>query len=146
MHLKLQRKINIETESQYPVSYYFSKITNATFEEVLTRVADELKKEGFGILTEIDVRETLKKKLDVNFRKYKILGACNPPFAYEALQAENKIGVLLPCNIIVQELTDGKVEVAAIDPVQSMQVVGNPTLKVVAEQVQAKLRNVISNI
>ncbi len=128
------------------MSYYFSKITDASFEEVLTKVADELKKEGFGILTEIDVRETLKKKLDVNFQKYKILGACNPPFAYEALQVENKIGILLPCNVIVQELPDGKVEVAAIDPVQSMQVVGNPTLRVVAEQVQAKLRNVISNI
>jgi uncharacterized protein (DUF302 family) len=128
------------------MSYYFSKMTDASFEEVLTKVADELKKEGFGILTEIDVRETLKKKLDVNFQKYKILGACNPPFAYEALQAENKIGVLLPCNVIVQELPDGKVEVAAIDPVQSMQAVGNPTLAVVAEQVQAKLRNVIGNI
>jgi uncharacterized protein (DUF302 family) len=128
------------------MSYYFSKIANVSFEEVLTKVADELKKEGFGILTEIDVRETLKKKLDVNFQKYKILGACNPPFAYEALQAENKIGVLLPCNVIVQELPDGKVEVAAIDPVQSMQVVGNPRLKVVAEQVQAKLRTVINNI
>jgi uncharacterized protein (DUF302 family) len=128
------------------MSYYFSKIANASFEEVLTKVADELKKEGFGILTEIDVRDTLKKKLDVNFQKYKILGACNPPFAYEALQTENKIGILLPCNVIVQELPDGNVEVAAIDPVQSMQVVGNPALKVVAEQVQAKLRNVISNI
>jgi uncharacterized protein (DUF302 family) len=128
------------------MSYYFSKITDASFEEVLTKVADELKKEGFGILTEIDVRETLKKKLDVNFRKYKILGACNPPFAYEALQVENKIGVLLPCNVVVQELPDGKVEVAAIDPVQSMQAVGNPTLKVVAEKVQVKLRNVINNI
>ena len=128
------------------MSYYFSKITDASFEEVLTKVADELKKEGFGILTEIDVRETLKNKLDINFQKYKILGACNPPFAYEALQAENKIGVLLPCNVIVQELPDGKVEVAAIDPVQSMQVVGNQTLKVVAERVQAKLRNVINNM
>lgn len=128
------------------MSYYFSKITDASFEEVLTKVADELKKEGFGILTEIDVRETLKKKLDVNFRKYKILGACNPPFAYEALLVENKIGVLLPCNVVVQELPNGKVEVAAIDPVQSMQVVGNPTLKAVAEKVQIKLRNVISTI
>ena len=128
------------------MSYYFSKITDDSFEEVLTKVAGELKKEGFGILTEIDVRETLKKKLDVNFQKYKILGACNPPFAYEALQVENKIGVLLPCNVIVQELPDGKVEVAAIDPVQSMQGVGNPKLKVVAEQVQAKLRNVINNM
>ncbi len=128
------------------MSYYFSKITDASFEEVLTKVADELKKEGFGILTEIDVMETLKKKLDVNFQKYKILGACNPPFAYKALQMENKIGMLLPCNVIVQELPDGKVEVAAIDPVQSMQVVGNPALKAVAEQVQGKLRNVINNI
>jgi uncharacterized protein (DUF302 family) len=128
------------------MSYYFSKITDASFEEVLTKVADELTKEGFGILTEIDVRETLRKKLDVNFQKYKILGACNPPFAYEALQTENKIGMLLPCNVVVQELPDGKVEVAAIDPVQSMQVVGNPTLKVVAEKVQAKLRNVINNM
>ncbi|MDP3444234.1 MAG: DUF302 domain-containing protein [Ignavibacteria bacterium] len=128
------------------MSYYFSKITNASFEEALSRVADELKKEGFGILTEIDVKETLKKKLDITFQKYKILGACNPPFAYEALQTENKIGMLLPCNVIVQELPDGNVEVAAIDAVQSMQVVGNPTLKVVAEKVQAKLRNVISNM
>jgi uncharacterized protein (DUF302 family) len=128
------------------MSYYFSKITSTSFEEVLTKVADELRKEGFGILTEIDVRETLKKKLDVDFQKYKILGACNPPFAYEALQAENKIGMLLPCNVIVQELPDGKVEVAAIDPVQSMQGVGNPMLQVVAERVQAKLRNVINNI
>lgn len=128
------------------MSYYFSKTTDASFEEVLTKVGEELKKEGFGILTEIDVRETLKKKLDVNFQKYKILGACNPPFAYEALQAENKIGMLLPCNVIVQELPDGKVEVAAIDPVQSMQVVGNSALAKVAEEVQAKLRKVINNI
>ncbi len=128
------------------MNYYFSRITDASFEEALTKVADELKKEGFGILTEIDVSETLKKKLDVNFQKYKILGACNPTFAYEALQAENKIGVLLPCNVIVQELTDGKVEVAAIDPVQSMQIVGNSILKAVAEQVRTKLRDVISHV
>lgn len=128
------------------MSYYFSKTTDASFEETLTKVGEELKKEGFGILTEIDVRETLKQKLDVNFQKYKILGACNPPFAYEALQAENKIGMLLPCNVIVQELPDGKIEVAAIDPVQSMQVVGNSALANVAEEVQAKLRKVINNI
>ncbi len=128
------------------MSYYFSKITDVSYEEVLKKVSDELKKEGFGILTEIDVRETLKKKLDVNFQKYKILGVCNPPFAYEALKVENKIGMLLPCNVIVQVLPDGKTEAAAIDPVQSMQVVGNPALKVVAEQVQAKLRKVINNL
>lgn len=128
------------------MNYYFSKITDSSFEEVLVKVANELKKEGFGILTEIDVRETLKKKLDVKFQKYKILGACNPPFAYEALQAENKIGVLLPCNVIVQELPDGNVEVAAIDPVQSMQIVGNPTLKAVAEQIRTKLRDVMNRV
>ena len=128
------------------MNYYFSKITDSSFEEVVVKVANELKKEGFGILTEIDVRETLKKKLDVKFQKYKILGACNPPFAYEALQAENKIGVLLPCNVIVQELPDGKVEVAAIDPVQSMQIVGNPTLKAVAEQIRTKLRDVMNRV
>ena len=128
------------------MSYYFSKTIDTSFEEALTKVTDELKKEGFGILTEIDVRETLKKKLDINFQKYKILGACNPPFAYKALQAENKIGMLLPCNVVVQELPDGKVEVAAIDPVQSMQVVENPALKIVADQIQAKLRSVINNI
>lgn len=87
----------------------------------------------------------MKKKLDVDFYNYTILGACNPPFAYEALQVENKIGLLLPCNIIVQELPDGKVEVSAIDPMQSMQAVGNPSLKIIAEQIQAKLRNVINN-
>ena len=128
------------------MNYYFSKITDSSFEEVVVKVANELKKEGFGILTEIDVRETLKKKLDVKFQKYKILGACNPPFAYEALQAENKIGVLLPCNVIVQELPDGNVEVAAIDPVQSMQIVGNPTLKAVAEQIRTKLRDVMNRV
>ncbi len=128
------------------MSYYFSKSTDASFEETLTKVTDELKNEGFGILTEIDVKDTLKKKLDVNFQKYKILGACNPPFAYKALQTENKIGMLLPCNVIVQELPDGNVEVAAIDPVQSMQVVENPALKIIADQIQAKLRSVISNI
>ena len=128
------------------MSYYFSKSTDASFEETLTKVTDELKNEGFGILTEIDVKDTLKKKLDVNFQKYKILGACNPPFAYKALQTENKIGMLLPCNVIVQELPDGNVEVAAIDPVQSMQVVENPALKIIVDQIQAKLRSVISNI
>lgn len=128
------------------MSYYFSKTTDASFEDILTKVADELKKEGFGILTEIDVRETLKKKLDVNFQKYKIIGACNPQFAYKALQTENKIGTMLPCNIVVQELPYGKVEVAAVNPVQSMQAVGNQTLADIAKQVQTKLHNVINNV
>jgi uncharacterized protein (DUF302 family) len=128
------------------MSYYVSKKTAMTFEEALGRVATELKKEGFGILTEIDVQETLKKKLNVDFRRYKILGACNPPFAYQALQAEDKIGLMLPCNVIVQEQTEGAVEVSAIDPIASMQAVKNPALENVAKQVQAKLKKVIESL
>jgi uncharacterized protein (DUF302 family) len=123
--------------------YYFSKTLNTSFDAAIARVTDELKKEGFGILTEIDVKETLKKKLDVDFRKYRILGACNPPFAYQALQAEDKIGTMLPCNVIVQELEGGQVEVAAIDPVASMAAVPNLYLGDVAKQVRAKLKKVI---
>lgn len=128
------------------MSYYFSKKFHGTFDEAVAAVTDELKKEGFGILTEIDVKETLKKKLNVDFRRYKILGACNPPFAYQALQAEDKIGVMLPCNVIVQELAENEIEVSAIDPISSMQAVQNPQLEPVAKQVQAKLRNVIDNL
>jgi len=109
-------------------------------------VTEELKKEGFGILTEIDVKETLKKKLNVDFKKYRILGACNPPFAYQALQAEDKIGTMLPCNVVVQELAEGKVEVAAIDPAASMQAIENPKLRDIAEQVRIKIRKVIDNL
>ncbi len=123
--------------------YYFSKTLHTSFDAAVARVTDELKKEGFGILTEIDVKETLKKKLDVDFRKYRILGACNPPFAYQALQAEDKIGTMLPCNVIVQELEGGQVEVAAIDPIASMAAVQNPYLGDVAKQIQAKLKKVI---
>ena len=104
-----------------------------------------LRKEGFGVLTEIDVQETLKKKLNADFRRYKILGACNPPFAYQALQAEDKIGTMLPCNVIVQE-SDGGVEVAAVDPIASMAAVKNPKLAAVADQVQAKLKKVIETL
>ncbi len=128
------------------MSYYFSKILDTSFEEAVTRVTDGLKKEGFGILTQIDVRETLKKKLDVDFKKYKILGACNPPFAYKALQAEDKIGTMLPCNVIVQETADGQVEVAAVDPAASMQAVENPALKEIAAEIQNRLKKVISGL
>ena len=128
------------------MSYYFNKILKVSFDEAVAIVKDELKKEGFGILTEIDVQETLKKKLNVDFRKYKILGACNPPFAYQALQAEDKIGTMLPCNVVVQELAQGNVEVAAIDPIASMQAIRNPKLQGVAEQVQAKLKKVIESL
>lgn len=128
------------------MAYYFSKILKASFDEAILKVTDELKKEGFGILTEIDVKETLKKKLNVDFKKYRILGACNPPFAYQALQAEDKIGTMLPCNVIVQELAEGKVEVAAVDPVASMMAIENPKLGHVAEQVRAKLKKVIESL
>lgn len=128
------------------MNYYFSKTLNVSFDEAIARVTEALKKEGFGILTEIDVKETLKKKLNADFRKYKILGACNPPYAYRALQTEDKIGLMLPCNVIVQELPGGKVEVAAIDPVASMAAVDNPKLAEVAEQVRAKLKAVIDNL
>ncbi len=128
------------------MKYYFSKILEVPFDEVVSRVTEELKKEGFGILTEIDVKETLKKKLDVDFKKYKILGACNPHFAYQALQVEDKIGTMLPCNVVVQEAEEGRVEVAAIDPIASMQAVQNPGLRDIADQVQAKLKSVVANL
>jgi len=128
------------------MSYYFSKTLNLAFDKAITGVTEELKKEGFGILTEIDVKATLKKKLDVDFRNYRILGACNPPFAYKALQAEDKIGTMLPCNVIVQEISDGKVEVTAIDPLASMQAVENPALKAIAAEISGKLKKVIERV
>jgi uncharacterized protein (DUF302 family) len=128
------------------MSYYFSKTVNISFNEAISKVTEELKKEGFGILTEIDVQAALKKKLDVDFRKYRILGACNPPFAYQALQAEDKIGTMLPCNVIVQEHAEGRVEVAAIDPVASMMAIDNPELGGIAEQVREKLKKVVDNL
>ena len=126
------------------MSYYFNKTLNTSFDDAVARVVTELKREGFGVLTEIDVSATLKKKLDVDFKKYRILGACNPPFAYKALQLEDKIGTMLPCNVIVQEISAGVVEVAAIDPIPSMQAIDNPKLRSVAEQVQSMLKKVIS--
>jgi uncharacterized protein (DUF302 family) len=126
------------------VSYYFNKTLNTSFDDAVAKVFTELKKEGFGVLTDIDVSEALKKKLDVDFKKYRILGACNPPFAYKALQLEDKIGTMLPCNVIVQEISAGVVEVAAIDPIASMQAIDNPKLRSVAEQVQSMLKKVIA--
>ena len=127
------------------MSYYYSKIVRAEFDDAVSRIKQALKEEGFGILTEIDVKETLKKKLDVEFRNYRILGACNPPFAYKALQAEDKIGTMLPCNVVVQETADGGVELAAIDPVASMQAIGNPELREIAETIGQKLKKIIQN-
>lgn len=128
------------------MSYYFTKIVEGTFSKVIEDVTKELQKEGFGILTEIDVKATLKKKLDVDFRNYRILGACNPPFAYKALQVEEKVGTMLPCNVVVQEKPDGKIEVSAVDPVASMQAIDNPTLVEIAQDIQQKLKKVINNI
>ncbi len=127
-------------------TYYFNKTVGGSFEEAESRLRAELKKEGFGVLTEIDVKETMKKKLDVDFRRYKILGACNPPFAHKALQVEDKIGTMLPCNVIIQEKEGGGVEVAAIDPVASMQAVENRALEDVAVNVRDKLKTVIERV
>src|SRR4030066_134424 len=118
------------------MSYYFSKTIESSFEDAINKVTEELKNEGSGILTEIDVQATLKKKLDVDFGKYKILGACNPPFAYKALQAEPRIGTMLPCNVIVQELEEGLIEGSAIDPIASMQATRNEELGSIAGQFQ----------
>ena len=128
------------------MSYYFSKIVNEDFDKAIEKVTSKLKEEGFGVLTEIDVKATLKKKLDVDFKKYKILGACNPPFAYKALQSEDKIGIMLPCNVVVEENNDGKVEVSAVDPVASMQAVKNESLGSIAEEVRSKLKKVIDQL
>ncbi|KAF0243355.1 MAG: hypothetical protein FD183_28 [Chitinophagaceae bacterium] len=128
------------------MNYYFTKTLSGNFENIIERVTESLKAEGFGVLTEIDIKATLKKKLDVDFYNYKILGACNPPFAYKALQAEDKIGTMLPCNVIVQEKESGKIEVSAVDPAASMQAIQNQALKDIAEQVREKLKRVIDLI
>lgn len=128
------------------MTYHNSKTVTTSFEETIEKVTEELKKEGFGVLTEIDVKETLKKKLDVDFRKYRILGACNPPLAYKALSEEENIGVMLPCNVIVQEKEGGIVQVSAINPMESMQSVKNPNLEEVATAVSGKLAKVIENL
>ena len=128
------------------MKYYIEKTTDYSFDEAVEKVIEELKKEGFGVLSEINIHEKLKEKLDVDFRKYRILGACNPPKAYEALLAENKIGTMLPCNVIVQELEGEKTEVAAVNPEASMQAVDNDNLKVIAKEITEKLEKVILSL
>lgn len=129
------------------MSYYINKIlTGKSFDEAIELVTAELKEEGFGVLTEIDVKETFKKKLDVDFKKYKILGACNPKYAYKSIQSEDKMGVLLPCNVVVEEHENGEIEVSAVDPIMVMSVVKNKTVEDVANEVQQKLTNVINNL
>lgn len=128
------------------MNYYFTSTTKGSFETVEAKVIALLKDEGFGVLTQINMQQTLKKKLNVDFKKYKILGACNPPLAYQALKVENKIGVMLPCNIIMQETSPNIIEVSAINPMIAMQAVKNEQLDEVAKAVSTKLENVIKNI
>ncbi len=125
------------------MSYYFSKTIAGTLDEAIEKVTAALAAEGFGVLTQIDVAATMKKKLDVDFRPYRILGACNPGFAHKALSAEDKIGTMLPCNVVVQEVTPGQVEVAAVDPAASMQAIANPNLAEIANDVRAKMKAVV---
>jgi len=125
------------------MSYYFSKKSHLPFPEAIEKTITELKKEGFGILTDIDVQATLKKKLGVEFHPYRILGACNPSFAHRALQAEDKIGTMLPCNVILQEKFPGEVEISAVDPVAAMQAVQNPGLEEISREVSRKLQRVL---
>lgn len=128
------------------MKYYISKKLNTSFEQAVQLVTESLKKEGFGVLTEIDIQDKLKEKLNVNFRKYKILGACNPSYAYKALQLEDKVGIMLPCNVIVQELDSNKVEIAAVDPVASMMAIENPDLAGIAGEIKEKLEKAIASV
>jgi uncharacterized protein (DUF302 family) len=128
------------------MSFYFSKTVHLNFEKATTRAIEELKNEGFGILTEIDVTETLKRKIKVDFPNYTILGACNPTFAYRALQAEPHIGVMLPCNVVIRELENGNTEVAAVDPLASMLAIQNEALQSIAHEIQMKLKKVIESL
>lgn len=128
------------------MSYHFSKKTDLSFDEAIDKTTAILKEEGFGVLTEIDIKATLKKKLDVDFRNYRILGACNPPLAHKALTAEEHIGLMLPCNVIVQEHENGEVEVSAVDPVASMQAIKNDSLGEIAQKVQGLLKKVIEKL
>ncbi|MAF95782.1 MAG: hypothetical protein CMM60_08525 [Rhodospirillaceae bacterium] len=128
------------------MDYHFSKTLSLPFDEAVEKVTGALSEEGFGVLTTIDVKATLKKKLDVDFRPYTILGACNPGFAYRALQAEDKIGLMLPCNVLVQETSDGAVEVSAVNPIVSMQAIDNPELGAMAKEVQGLLSSIIEGL
>ena len=127
------------------MAYYYSKTVKSGFDGAVDRITQALKTEGFGILTEIDVKSTLKKKLDVDFKNYRILGACNSPFAYKALQAEDKVGTMLPCIVIVQETAEGDVEIAAVDPLASMKAIDNPALRGIAETIGQKLQRAVQN-
>jgi len=126
------------------MDYYFSKTLETLFDEAVQKTTDALKREGFGVISEINIHEKLKEKLNVDFRRYKILGACNPPYAYKALQAEDKIGTMLPCNVIVQEISENQIEVAAVNPVASMMAIQNSILENIAKEITVKLQSVIN--
>ncbi|MBU0559389.1 MAG: DUF302 domain-containing protein [Bacteroidetes bacterium] len=128
------------------MSYFFTKVVDISFDQAIEKITEELKKEGFGILTEIDVKATLKKKIDVDFRPYKILGACNPQYAYKALQAEDKIGIMLPCNVVVQENVEGKTEVSVINPMDALSAVNNPNLEEFAIDVTNKVKSALDRL
>lgn len=128
------------------MSYYFAKTLDTSFEDAISRATETLKKYGFGVLTEIRIHEKLKEKLGVDFHRYTILGACNPAFAHKSLLAENKIGTMLPCNVIVQEIAPGKIEVAAVNPLESMKAITNPQLETIATQVTEMLRKTVEEL
>ncbi len=128
------------------MTYYMAATLQTDFDDAINRTEAALKREGFGVLTRVDVQQTLKDKIDVDFRPYTILGACNPTLAFEALQLEDKVGTMLPCNVVVQQKGDGKVEVAAINPTASMQAIDNPQLKQAAETVREKLSRAIDSL
>lgn len=128
------------------MSYFFGKVLKGDFDGVIEKVREGLKEEGFGILTDIDMKATLKQKLDVDYPQYRILGACNPPYAYRALQTEERIGTMLPCHVVVREVGENQVEVAAVDPVASMKAVENPQLIEIAREIQAKLRSFVEKL
>jgi uncharacterized protein (DUF302 family) len=128
------------------MEYYFSKTLNVSYDEAVKRINEALKTEGFGVISEINMHDKLKEKIGVDFKRYKILGACNPPYAYKALQAEDKIGTMMPCNVLVIEQGQNKIEVAAVNPIASMQAITNPSLEDIALEVTNKLKKVIENL
>jgi uncharacterized protein (DUF302 family) len=128
------------------MEYYFSKTLNVSFDEAVKHINEALKTEGFGVISEINMHEKLKEKLGVDFKRYKIWGACNPPYAYKALQAEDKIGTMMPCNVLVIEQGQNNIEIAAVNPLASMQAITNPSLGSIALEVTNKLKKVIDNL
>ncbi len=128
------------------MNYYFNKTVKGNFEDIIDKVSKELEIEGFGVLTDIDLKSTFKKKLDVDFQNYRILGACNAPYAHKALTSEDKVGTMLPCNVIVQQLDDNSIEIAAVNPLASMQAINNSELKEIAEEIAERLKKVINKI